>query len=234
MGLAPQSLDMATTVSSTGTEWRRIDEWDGGAGWMAHPEESMKRASHALDGEEGVWLVDPVDCDGLDEFLAERGEVAGVLTLLDRHKRDAAALARRYDVAVHVPEFMDDVPDELDARVEPLRHGVPGTEYSVRKLIDNPFWQEAILVGQETGTLVVPEALGTSSYYCTDEERVGVSPPLRLKPPRSLRRVTPERILVGHGEGVFDDAAAALDTALDGARRRAPRLYWKIVSELVL
>lgn len=222
-------------VKATGraTAWREIDQWDGGTGWIAHPEESMQRASHALDGDDGVWLVDPVDCDGLDDFLAERGDVAGVVTLLDRHKRDAAALARRHDVAVHVPAFMDGVAEELDAPVEPLRHAVPDTEYSVRELIDTPVWQEAVLFGEESKTLVVPEALGTTSFYRTEAERIGVNAALRLRPPRSLRPLTPERILVGHGEGVLEDATGALTTALSGARRRAPRLYANVVSEIV-
>ena len=58
----------------------------------------MQRASHALSHDGGVWLVDPVDGDGLEELLAPLGEVRGVLQLLDRHARDGAALARRHGV----------------------------------------------------------------------------------------------------------------------------------------
>ena len=58
----------------------------------------MQRASHALAHEGGVWLVDPVDGDGLHERIAALGEVRGVLQLLDRHPRDGAALAARYGV----------------------------------------------------------------------------------------------------------------------------------------
>ena len=45
-----------------------------------------------------------------------------------------------------------------------------------------------------------------------------------LRPPRdALGGLEPERILVGHGPGLFEDAAAALSDALSGARRRLPR-----------
>jgi hypothetical protein len=215
------------------TEWREIDEWTGGTGWLAYPEEGMQRASHALDGEEGLWLVDPVDFPALDEFLAERGEVRGIVLLLNRHKRDAAAIARRHDVAVHVPHFMDGVLSSLDAEVKPVRHELPDSEYGVHEVIDNPFWKEALLYGEETDTLVVGESVGTNEFNRTREERLGVHPMLRLTPPRILRRLEPERILVGHGEGVFENAAAALTDALDNSRRRAPRVFANSVRALL-
>jgi hypothetical protein len=57
------------------------------------------------------------------------------------------------------------------------------------------------------------------------DESLGVHPALRLTPPRRLRRFSPERLLVGHGAGVHEDASAVLEDALSGARARAPRLY---------
>ena len=48
-------------------------EWDGGVEWLVHPAEAGRRASHALVGEDGVWVVDPLDAPGLDERLAELG-----------------------------------------------------------------------------------------------------------------------------------------------------------------
>ena len=38
---------------------------DWGLGWIADEPPAMQRASHALVHEGGVWLVDPVDGDGL-------------------------------------------------------------------------------------------------------------------------------------------------------------------------
>ncbi|WP_136686663.1 hypothetical protein [Halorhabdus amylolytica] len=208
------------------------DRWEGGTTWIAHPEESMQRASHALvvDGE--VWLVDPVDGEGLDEHLAEIGPVAGVVVVLDRHKRDAGPIARRHDVAVHIPEWMDGVAGEIDAPVETFGTSLAET-YTVYPISRSRFWQEAALYDEETGTLVVPESVGTASYFLAGEERLGVHPMKRLRPPRRLAEFDPERVLVGHGKPVRTDAAATLADALSGARRRTPALYAKAARELI-
>ena len=87
---------MPIKSSGTPSSWREIREWDGAASWIAFPDEKMKRASHALADGDDVWLVDPVDVDGLDDTLADLGTVRGVVVLLDRHTRDSAALARRH------------------------------------------------------------------------------------------------------------------------------------------
>lgn len=235
MGVATVAGVMTTEGTERTADWTEIDRWDGGTGWLAYPEEAMERASHALDGGgDDVWLVDPVDFDGLDDALADRGTVRGTVVLLDRHTRDADAVARRHDVPVHVPAWMDGVESDLDAPVRRLEGRLPDSEYRVRKLIDNRLWQEAFLYGGDSETLLVPEALGTASFFRTGEERLGVHAALRLKPPRTLRRLTVERILVGHGRGVFSDAQAALADALDGARRRAPGLYAKTVRDFLL
>lgn len=214
---------------------REIDRYDGGIGWIAYPDEQMQRASHAVVGEDGgLWVLDPVDSDGVDDLLAEYGEVAGVVVMLDRHKRDAAALARRHGVSVHVPDWMDGVASELDAPVERVHTDLGESGYGVHKLIDNRVWQEGVLYGEHDGTLVVPEAVGTAEYYLTGDERLGVHPALRLFPPRRLRRFDPERVLVGHGAGVHEDASEAIRYALRGSRRRAPRLYAETVRSMVL
>mgnify|MGYP000188682608 FL=1 len=214
---------------------REIDRYDGGIGWIAHPDERMQRASHAVVGENGdVWVLDPIDADGVDELLSEYGDVAGVVTLLDRHKRDAAAIARRHDVSVYVPEWMDGVASELDAPTERVHVDLGDSGFGVHKLIDNPFWQEAALYGEHDDTLVVPEALGTVEYFTAGDATLGVHPALRLKPPRTLRRFTPERLLVGHGEGVLENAAGPISDALDRSRRSAPRLYAQTARSMLL
>ncbi|PSP59985.1 hypothetical protein BRC73_04575, partial [Halobacteriales archaeon QH_7_66_37] len=63
--------------------------------------------------------------------------------------------------------------------------------------------------------------------------RLGVHPALRLKPPSKLKRLSPERLLVGHGEGIHDGATEALQDAIDGARGRTPALYWKNLKMLL-
>jgi hypothetical protein len=49
---------------------------DWGIGWIAAERAYMRHASHALAHEGGVWLVDPVEGDGLDERLASSGGYA--------------------------------------------------------------------------------------------------------------------------------------------------------------
>ncbi|WP_136715446.1 hypothetical protein [Halorientalis salina] len=220
--------------SGTATEYREIDRREEGVGWIAFPNETMQRASHAfaVDGE--VWVCDPIDVDGLDELLGEFGEVAGVVILLDRHKRDAAEVANRHDVSVHVPEWMDGVVEDIDAPTERIHVELGETGVGVHKLVDNRFWQEAALYIEERDELIVPESVGTADYFRTGSERLGVHPMLRLKPPKRLKRFSPDRVLVGHGAGVHEGAAEALSSAVSGARARTPGLYVKNLKNLVL
>jgi len=213
---------------------REVDRFDGGVGWIAHPEETMQRASHALaipsenGGADDVWVIDPVDGDGVDDLLDDLGDVRGVVVLMDRHARDAKAIADRYDVPIFVPSFVD--PD-IDAPTQPLGDTLPGTDFQVVRTVDWPIWDEAALYDGET--LVVGDLVGTVEYFLADRERVGVHPMLRVAPPKALRRFTPERILTGHGEGVMRDGARALQEAADGARRRAPRVWLKGVTSFL-
>ena len=219
--------------SGLATDWEEIDRYESadgseaGVGWLAYPEEGMQRASHAVAVDGDVWVVDPVDVEGLDDLLAELGTVAGVVVLLDRHKRDAAAIATRHGVDVYVPEFMREIGTDIDAPVETVRRTLLETGFTVETVVDNVAWSEAALYREESGTLVVPEAVGTSDYFLAGDERLGVHPALRLVPPRALRGLDPERILVGHGRGIHENAAAALADALGGSRSRTPRLYLK-------
>jgi len=114
---------MPAKITEFATEYDEIDRWDGGVGWMPHPEEFMQRASHALATDEGVWIVDPVDAEGVDELVAEYGEVVGVVVLSDYHKRDSDVFARRHGVSVHLPAEVDSVAEELDAPTERLKIG---------------------------------------------------------------------------------------------------------------
>ncbi|EMA68151.1 hypothetical protein C461_06204 [Halorubrum aidingense JCM 13560] len=211
-----------------------IDRFDRGVGWIAYPDEKMQRASHAIavpneeTDTDDVWVIDPVDAPGLDDLLEEFGTVAGVVVGLDRHKRDSAAIATRHDVPVYVPEWMSGVADELDAEVERFGSRLADTGFEAFRIRDSsvPPWQEVGLFDGET--LIVPESLGSASYFRGDRERLGVHPMLRLTPPtEALSGLNPERILVGHGVGVLDNAAVALEDALSGSRRKAPGLYAK-------
>ena len=220
---------MPMKATGRATNFAEIDRFDDGVGWIAHPDEAMQRASHALATDDGdVWVVDPVDADGIDDLFAEFGDVCGVVVLMDRHGRDAAAIAQRHDVPIYVPSFVD---PGIDARTQPVTGELPGTDFEVVRTVDWPGWDEAALYDGET--LVVGDALGTAQYFTTGDERIGVHPMLRVKPPKALEQFRPERILVGHGEGVMEDASSALEYALDGARRRAPKAWLDAVRSMV-
>lgn len=222
--MLPEPRVMPLKQSGPATNPRIIDRWDGGVGWIAYPDETMQRASHALviDGE--VWLIDPVDAAGIDALFAEFGPVAGVILLLDRHTRDAASLANRHDVPVYLPAQMSNQARRIDAPIERFTDTIGSTGISILETVDMPFWHEIALQYDET--LVVGDALGTADYFRTTREAIGVHPFLRVRPPRpSLQGVAPDRILVGHGEGILSNAEDALATALAGARREMPRLY---------
>lgn len=220
--------------SGTADGPRVYDAWPGGVTWLANPNEAMQRASHALVVDGDVWLVDPLDAPGIDDTVTDLGDVAGVVILLDRHRRDAATFADRYDVSVHVPDPLGDAADGLGVPVEPFGGDLADTGYRARPVVTNRFWREAALVGDGGETALVPETLGTTRFYTAPGERVGVTAALRLFPPRrQLGDLDPERLLVGHGPPVLEDAGPAVRDALAGARRRAPRLYWQLVSALV-
>ncbi|MFO7925858.1 hypothetical protein [Natronomonas sp.] len=213
---------------SGASELTVVDRFDGGVGWIAYPDETMQRASHAIESDGGLWLVDPVDVEGLDDLLEEYADPEGVAVLLDRHKRDAATIANRHDVPVYVPEWMDGVVGDIDAPIKRFDRRL--ADFDVIRLIDNPLWQEAALVDGET--LVVPESLGTAEYFRAPDEPLGVHPMLRILPPRTLRSYDPDRLLVGHGEGIFEDVGRTIRRAIDGSRRTALPLYLRSVREL--
>lgn len=214
--------------SGTAADWRTIDQFDGGVGWLAHPDEEMQRASHALVEDGEVWLVDPVDVPDLDDFLADLGEVAGVAVLLDRHKRDAATVAARHDVPVVLPRALRAIRDEFDAPVEVTAGPIAGHQQIT--VLKNRFWREVALFDPHERTLLVPEAVGTVDYFCAPDESLGVHPMLRAVPPRdALGNLDPDRLLVGHGEGIETDATGALAEALRRSRTGMLSLYGNVL-----
>lgn len=183
---------------------RYCDELPFGFGWVAAEPAYMQRASHALFDAGRVWLVDPVDVEGLDERIHAVGKPAGVIQVLDRHNRDSAALARRYAITLYRVPFA----------------GVPGSPFEVLRTVNLPRWREAALWWPEHRTLIVADALGTAGYFLGPGERLAVHPLLRLRPPRSLAALEPEHVLCGHGEGVHgSDTTKVFAAALETSRR---------------
>jgi hypothetical protein len=186
---------------------RFCDETDFGFGWIASEKPRLQLASHALADEGKVWLVDPTLAPL--ERVRELGEPAGVIQLLDRHSRACAEVAALLGVSHHV------VP----------RQPIAGAPFEFTTIVDRRGWRETALWWPQRRVLVAADALGTvDGYFRVEPERLGVHPLLRLTPPRELRRHDPAHVLVGHGEGVHDGAAEALETALDRPWRRIPRL----------
>ena len=179
------------------------DEFEAGFGWIV--DEFMERCSHALVDDGRVWVIDPVEGDGVEERIRVAGTPAGVIQLLDRHNRDCAALAARLGVRHHM-----------------VPHGSLGP-FAFSDVRDGRSWNEVALWWPGRRVLVCADALGTAPYYRSGAERLAVHPLLRLRPPRrQLGALQPDVILCGHGEGLLEDADAALREALSTSLRRVP------------
>jgi hypothetical protein len=182
---------------------RFCDELEGAFGWIVE-DERIGRCSHALVADGRVWLVDPLDGEGVEERVRSAGEPAGVIQLLDRHNRDCRALAERLGVPHH------EVPVEL----------IPGAPFEFLVVRKGWKWKEVALWWPERRLLVCADALGTVVYFVAPGERLGVHPLLRPIPPRKrLGHVRPDTVLCGHGEGALSGAAPLFDAALRNARR---------------
>ena len=187
--------------------FRYCDETDVGFGWIA--DEVRARTSHALAVDGRVWLIDPVDWHEALERARTLAAVSGVIQLLDRHNRDAAAIAARLGVPHHrVPREASDTP------------------FRFIGIVDRSRWREVALWWDQARVRAVGDALGTLPYFRAGGEPLGVYPWLRLTPPRQLAALEPRHVLCGHGEGVHGDhATAALREALATSRRRAPLAF---------
>ena len=193
-------------------ELRFCDDFGAdGFSWIV--DEPMTRTSHALASDGKVWLVDPVDWPDAIERARMLGKPTAVLQLLDRHNRDCATIASR----LAIPHIV--VPDDL-----------PGTPFECVSVKRMRRWEETALWWPETKTLVVAEALGTNEFTIGGgDDRVGVHMLLRLTPPKMLASYEPERLLVGHGEGVHGPAATTgLREALAHSRRGLPGVLLRL------
>ena len=182
---------------------RFCDQFGSGFGWIV--DEFMERCSHALVEDGRVWAIDPVDGDGVEDRIRAAGTPAGVLQLLDRHNRDCAGLAARLGVRHHV-----------------VPQGSLGP-FACIGVKNSRSWNEVALWWPDPRVLVCADVAGTAPYYRAGNDRLAVHPLLRLRPPRrQLGALQPNVILCGHGEGVLEDADAALREALNTSRRRMP------------
>jgi hypothetical protein len=187
------------------------DRADRGFSWIVR--EPMARASHALQADGRVWLVDPVDWPEALARASALGELIAVIQLLDRHSRDCARTADR----LRIPHLR-------------VPAAIPGSPFEVVPIKTRRWWREIALWWPAERTLVVADAIGTNAFMTGGSGTAGVHPLLRLTPPRrQLGRFEPEHLLVGHGEGLHGPAATqGLHAALRDARRGLPRVLAKL------
>ncbi|HVD66762.1 MAG TPA: hypothetical protein VNB65_07695 [Gaiellaceae bacterium] len=180
------------------------DEFGGALGWSEPG--FLSRTSHAVAVDGKVLVFDPVNASGIDERIRALGEPEAVVQLLDRHDRDCAAVAARLGIPHRRMELGGSAP-----------------QARLLRIAWNPVWKEVAFWEPERRVLVVGDALGTVAYFTAPDERIGVHPFLRLRPPRALAGLGPRHVLCGHGAGLHgEEAAPALEEALATARRRIP------------
>lgn len=180
----------------------RICDERGEAGFSWIAEEPLTRTSHVLAADGSTWIVDPVDDPEAIERAAALGTPRAVLQLLDRHTRDAPAVAAR----LGVPHVV--VPRAL-----------PGTPFEAFDIRRRRWWKEVGLWWPAERLLLVPEAIGTTRFVTAGRGPAGMHLFDRILPGRDvLSRFEPEHLLVGHGEGVHGPAAAAALRVLPSLR----------------
>lgn len=91
--------EKAEGMSAELSETIRTELWEKAAFICA---QAGQRVCNAVQGADGVWILEPLDAPGVDALLTDLGEIAGVAVLSDYDARDAAAFADRHDDPVHV------------------------------------------------------------------------------------------------------------------------------------
>lgn len=203
-----------------------FDRFDDVCWWLAHPDETMQRASCALDVGSHRLAIDPVDCPGLDDELAADGGIDGVAVLMDRHSRDARSIAARHDVPVYVPAGGDRIAAAVGGPVAELDPLLVDTDVELRQLATGRLGEEYALWRRTDQTLVVPETIGSAAYFTVGDDPIGVHPIGRLRPPRSaLSGLDVQRLVPGHGRAVVDLDGDEVGAVLAAARRQLPRAW---------
>lgn len=205
--------------------------FEAGFSWRRAGSGLLECRAHALrDDDGGVWLVDPLDGAGLDDELeALGGEVVGVLVLLDRHLRAAEQVAARYGARLVVPPGRWRRGHSAPDGAEELAERLDGCPFRFHPLVErHAQWLEWCLWWPERRLLVVPEAVGSASWYRSrSREPLAVHPILRVvAPPRALVELQldpqPELLLVGHGDPVPGPVGDTVELAVSEARRELP------------
>ena len=194
----------------------------GSVAWLLGAADHAQRASCAIVVGAGTLVVDPVDGDGLDALLSGLPPVIGVVTLLDRHQRDAATVAERLGVP----------------RLTPIALGGSGVAVDgveERPVFERRSWREALLWLPDRRLLVCAETLGTAGFLLARSgDPLGMHPFARLRPPRAaFAGLDPQVIAVGHGLPLDHDATESMRYVLRRARRQLPQSRLRLVPEAV-
>jgi hypothetical protein len=208
-------------MSSAIIEVHPLDD-RGSVAWMLGAADPAQRASSAIVVGAGTLVVDPVDGEGLDALLSGLPPVIGVVTLLDRHQRDAAVIGERLGVP----------------RLTPIALGGSGVAVEgveERSVFERPRWREALLWLPDRRLLVCAETLGTAGFdLARSGDLLGMHPFARLQPPRAaFAGLDPEVIAVGHGPPLDHDAAESLRKVLRLARWQLPQSWLRMVPAAV-
>jgi hypothetical protein len=194
----------------------------GSVAWLLGAADPAQRASSAIVVDAGTLVVDPVTGDGLDALLSGLPPVIGVVTLLDRHQRDAAAVAERLGAP----------------RLTPIALGGSGVAVDgveERPVFERRNWRESLLWLPDRRLLVCAETLGTAGFnLARSGDLLGMHPFARLLPPRAaFAGLDPEVIAVGHGPPLVHDATESMCKVLRRARWQLPQSWLRMVPEAV-
>jgi hypothetical protein len=194
----------------------------GSFAWLADAGDPMSRSSCVLAVSGGCLVVDPVDVPGLDEALSAIGPVLAVVTLLDRHQRDAVAVAARLGAERVMPAALGGAGLHLEGVEE-------------RTVIDRRSWHESLLWLPDRRLLVCVETLGTADYFLArPRDRLGMHPWARIVARRgAFDGIDPLVIAVGHGPPLRDGASQALRRTLRTAHMALPRHWARLLPAAV-
>jgi hypothetical protein len=208
-------------MSSAAIEVHPLDD-RGSVAWLLGAVDPAQRASSAIVVDAGTLVVDPVDGDGLDALLSGLPPVIGIVTLLDRHQRDAAVVGERLGAP----------------RLTPIALGGSGVAVEgveERPVFEHRSWKEALLWLPDRKLLVCAETLGTAGFdLARGGDLLGMHPFARLQPPRAaFAGLDPEVIAVGHGPPLDHDATESLHNVLRRARWQLPQSWLRMLPEAV-
>ena len=208
-------------MSSAAIEVHPLDA-RGSVAWLLGAGDPAQRASSAIVVDAGTLVVDPVDGEGLDALLSGLPPVIGVVTLLDRHQRDAASVAERLGAP----------------RLTPVALGGSGVAVEgveERSVFERRNWREALLWLPGRRLLLCAETLGTASFdLARSGDLLGMHPFVRLRPPRAaFAGLDPDVIAVGHGPPLDHDATESMRNVLRRARWQLPQSWLRMVPEAV-